>query len=190
MAKEDSVRWDQRYQEESRYNSFNRPRPFLVENAGFLPSCGLALDAAMGLGGNAAFLLERGLRVVGIDISEVAVRQAKERLPRLMAVQADLDLFCLPSSTFDLIVNFFFLERQLWPQYARALRPGGVLVFETMTQDMREIRPDIDPAYLLTPGELNQAFPELQTLVYREGWTENDRGHRRATAALVARKPA
>jgi SAM-dependent methyltransferase len=36
------------------------------------------LDIAMGLGGNAAFLLERGLRVVGLDISWVALQRAKQ----------------------------------------------------------------------------------------------------------------
>ena len=189
MPSADASRWDARYREDPRFNRFEKPRSFLVEQAHHLPANGLALDAAMGLGGNAAFLMERGLRVVGVDISGVGLRRAKSRLPALMAVQADLTRFPLPAGRFDVILNFYFLERSLWPQYLRALRPGGLLIFETLTRDMLTLQPEIDPAYLLAPGELRQAFPALQTLAYREGWAENEQGFRRAVASLSARLP-
>lgn len=189
MPVEDAERWDQRYREDDRYASFTRPRPFLIENAQYLPPGGLALDVAMGLGGNASFLLSRGLRVIGVDISSVAVRSARERLPGLFAVQADLTEFHFPAFAFDVILNFYYLQRDLWPLYERSLRTGGVLILETLAQEMRRIQPDIDPSYLLSPGELRTAFPGLETLVYREGWTESESGHPRAVASLVARKP-
>ncbi len=141
----------------------------------------------MGLGGNAAFLLEQGLRVVGVDVSEVAVFRAKQRMPGLMAVVADLNHFFLPEYTFDVILNFFYLQRELWPRYQRALRPGGLLFFETLTIDMLQIHPEIEPAYLLKPGELRQGFEEMEILVYEEVWEEEKSGHRRSVASLVAR---
>lgn len=189
MPAEDAQRWNARYREEERYATFEAPRPFLVEGAGYLPAQGLALDAAMGLGGNAGFLLERGLRVVGVDISEVAVRRARSRRPELMAVLADLTRFYLPPTTFDVILNFFYLQRDLWPSYVAALRPGGLLFIETLTEAMRHRQPDIDPQYLLAAGELEYAFPGLETLRYYEGWTEGSRGHPRPVARLLARKP-
>jgi tellurite methyltransferase len=184
----DADRWNTRYKTEKRH-SFKEPRPFLVENAHFLPDSGLAFDAAMGLGGNTAFLLERGLQVIGVDISEVAVQEAKQRLPGLMAAVADMTHFYLPPATFDVIINFFFLQRAVWPHYRRSLKPGGLLIIETLTIDMLEIQPDIDPVYLLEKGELKQTFNDLDILVYREGWTERPGGNRRATAALTARMP-
>jgi SAM-dependent methyltransferase len=75
-----------------------------------------------------------------------------------MAVQADLTRFSLPSRTFDIILNFYYLERNLWVDYCRWLKPGGILIVETLTQDMLAIQPDIDPAFLLKPGELLLAF--------------------------------
>ena len=64
---------------------------------------------------DAAFLLARGLNVVGVDLSEVATREAKLRWPDLQAVLADLSHFGLPVAAFDVIINFYFLDRKLWP---------------------------------------------------------------------------
>jgi len=187
MSNSDAARWNKRFREEVRYSSFEQPRPFLVENAAYLPITGLALDVAMGLGGNAGLMIERGLQVVGVDISGVAVQRAKERLPSLMAVQADLAQFYFPPATFDVILNFYYLQRDLWPQYLRALRPGGWLVFETLTQEFLTLQPEIDPEYLLAPGELGRAFPSLEIIVYHEGWSVGETGHARPVASLLAR---
>ena len=187
MSSQDAARWNQRYQNRDR-NAAPSPRAFLVEQADALPHHGRVLDVAMGLGGNAAFLLARGLQVVGLDISEVAVREAKSRWPDLQVVLADLSRFDLPVAAFDVIINFYFLDRNLWRIYRRALRPGGVLIVETLTRDMASIRPDIDPVYLLEPGELRAAFQDWNIVTYREGWRD-DEGWRRAVASLVARRP-
>jgi tellurite methyltransferase len=186
MPISDAHRWNQRYQQD-KFKTPGSPRPFLVQNAGYLPMRGLALDAAMGRGNNTEFLLERGLRVMGVDISVVAVSSAKARFPTLMALVADLTHFYIPQNTFDLIINFYYLQRDLLPVYQRALRPGGILVFESLTEKMLEQSPDIDPKYLLAPGELQGAFRNMQILVYREGWLLDDRGRSRAVASLVAR---
>lgn len=186
-AKLQAQRWNERYSQEYR-DSFIKPRPFLIQSAPYLPTEGLALDAAMGLGGNAEFLLQRGLRVIGVDLSSVAVRQAKARLPALMAVLADMGSFPLPQATFSVILNFYYLERSLFQLYPKALRPGGILIFETLTVEMQSLRPDIEPEYLLQSGELCQAFQSLEILHYSEGWQRLDTPHPRAVASLVARR--
>jgi SAM-dependent methyltransferase len=189
MPQNDALRWNARYLGDERYATYTQPRPFLVENDRYLPEGGLALDVAMGLGGNAGYLLKRGLRVVGVDISSIAVRQARARLPGLMAVVADLTCFSILQQTFDVILNFYYLQRDLWPQYREALRPGGVLFFETLTQDMLSLQPDTDPAYLLAQGELRQAFANWDILVYKEGWKESSGGRPQPVASMIARIP-
>jgi len=187
MPLTDAQRWNQRYLEDERFQKYIQPKSFLLDHAGLLPAQGIALDVAMGLGGNAAFLIERGLRVVGVDISDVGLRRAKARLPQLMAVRADLTHFSLPSRSFDLILNFYYLERSLWPEYRRWLRLGGLVIIETLLLEMQECQPHLDPAFLLEPGELMQAFSDLEILVYREGWETSAQGHPRAVASLIAR---
>ncbi len=188
MENKDADRWNSRYLKNERFANYTQPRPFLLQNAGYLPTAGLALDLAMGLGGNSAFLLARGLQVLGVDISSVAVHKAKQRLPALMAVIADLTRFYLPPQSFDVILNFYYLQRDLWPQYLTALRPGGVLFFQTLTQEMLRFQPDTDPVYLLMPGELLQAFADWEVITYREGWEESRSGSPHAVASLVAKK--
>lgn len=188
MTLNDAIRWDEKYQDE-RYNTYTKPRKILIDHAGYLPHQGVALDVAMGLGGNAAYLCERGLSVIGVDISNVAVRRAKNNFPNIMAVQADLSHFYLPFSHFDVILNFFYLQRNLMPTLVNALRPGGIILVETMTQDMLQIKPEIPFDLLLAPNELLDLFTHLDIISYHEGWTNSRDNHPRAVASLVARVP-
>lgn len=184
----DAIKWNDRYRHGVEA-AFEQPRSFLLESEKFLPRVGLALDVAMGLGGNARYLIEHGLRVMGFDISEVGVRRAKDRLPLLMAAVIDLERLELPADRFEAITNFYFLQRRLWPIYKQAIRSGGVLIMETLLIDTLQVRPDYNPDYLLQPDELRRAFADWDILVYREGWQSKDCEDARAVASLVARKP-
>ena len=191
--KEDAERyWDERYGQEEATPE-RGPAAFLVEHRHLLPSRGRALDVAMGTGRNALYLASLGYEVTGIDVSGVAVercrQEAARRSLRIEAVQADLESYGLPRAVYDVVINFYYLHRDMAPQLEEALRPSGVLVFESFTTEQRQFGwgPQNDE-FLLRPGELRTLFPELEALAYREGLVEGDKGTK-AVAGLVGRKP-
>jgi tellurite methyltransferase len=183
----DQARWNERYL--SHTGPRGRPRPWLVDHAALLPAPGRAVDGAMGLGGSAGWLVERGWRVLGADISDVAVRQAKARWPALWAVVADLEHFPLPPAAFELALNFYYLDRALWPAYRRALRPGGLFFMETFVRSPASEAAGLNPAHLLAPGELRAAFADWDVLDYREALRDPRADDARWVASLVARRP-
>ncbi len=193
MTGEDADRWNSRYLAEDLSIS-HQPSRLLIDHLDLLPRQGLALDLAMGLGHNAGVLLRHGLRVVGVDISWVAVRQAKLNFPGLMCAVVDLERFLIPVNIFDVIINTLYLQRSLWQPIVFGLKIGGIVLIECLTEDMLELHPEIDPSYLLKSGELRQTFTEpgisrnLELLSYSEGWKLSNAQHRRATACLVARR--
>jgi SAM-dependent methyltransferase len=84
-------------------------------------------------------------------------------------VREDLERTEIPERSYDLILCIQYLQRSLFRQMARALRPGGVLLFETYTRAQLEFAGGPrNPSYLLETGELRKAFPELCVLFYRE----------------------
>jgi tellurite methyltransferase len=188
----DRQRW------ESRYNNADlvygeEPSDFLAENEELLPRRGLALDVAAGEGRNAAFLAGRGLQVIALDISIRALARCRRRATTLAAsVEAavtDLNEFQVPADWFDLIINFNYLQRDLTPALVKGLRPGGMVVFETLTKEHLRWKPDFNPDYLLETGELLRLFSRLQTVKYRE-LTITLNGSKRSVASIMARKPA
>lgn len=162
----DAAKWNGRYQTEGDKWQKNRPRQLLLDYVDQLPQTGLALDAAAGVGVNGLFLAERGWHVVALDISEVGLRLAKETAVEkgLRMETAVFDLSAnpwLPADTFDVILNFRFLERGTFPVYQQALKPGGWLLFETFIRPYQEVS---DPDYFLEPGELQSAFSDFEML--------------------------
>ncbi len=190
--KEDVARfWDERYRTEEAVPE-RGASGFLVEHIGLLPAKGKALDVATGTGRNALYLASLGYEVTGIDISPVAVSrcraEAERRGLRIEAICADLESYVLPQEAFDVVLNFYYLQRELCPRLVEALRPGGVLVFETFTTEQRRFGwgPQQE-AFLLRPGELRELLPGLEVLVYREGVVEESERGPKAVAGLVGR---
>ncbi|UCH85921.1 MAG: methyltransferase domain-containing protein [Dehalococcoidia bacterium] len=184
--------WDERYRQGRTMP--DEPAGLLVENLPLLPKGGKALDIAMGTGRNALYLASLGFRVTGIDLSTVAVEKCRKKAERLglsvEALVADLERSPLPSNDYDLIVNFYYLQRSLAPQIVASLKPGGVLVFESFTVDQLQFGwGPKSSEHLLHPGELREMFPDLETLLYHEGTVQGDRGPK-AVASLIARKRA
>ena len=153
---------------------------------------GRVVDLAVGLGGNAFYLADRGATVLGIDISERAVRAlrrtARDRGLRLELVVADLDVFPLPENCFEAVLCFFYLNRRLFREIRKSLKPGGVLLMETFVTDPERSEKD-QPGYRLGERELLSAFGDWEILDYAEGRHEESPALHSATARICARRP-
>jgi tellurite methyltransferase len=198
--------WDARYREREACCAPVRPASILLEALPLLPR-GRALDIAAGAGANAVFLAENGWQVTAVDFSSTglafAERLAEERGvaclragkpganarlrppgPGVTLVCADLEKIHLPVASFDFVLCLRYLERSLFPQLVRALRRHGVLLYETYTlEQLRFLEGPHNPAHLLRPGELREAFPLLEILFCRE------LAAGMGIASLLARKP-
>ena len=148
-----------------------------------------ALDVAMGRGRHVLALARAGCRAFGVDQRLDAVRDAREEARAAgLAINvwvADLTAAPLPRSAFDLIVVTRYLQRDLFPTLRDALKPGGVLVYETFTVRQRERGSGpTSAAYLLEEGELAGYFSGFDVVFYEETLSPE------AVARLVARKPS
>lgn len=197
MTETDRERWNRRYSERYAERAYDfLPSRWLVEIEAHLKpphTEARALDLACGPGRNAVWLAERGWAVDAWDLSDVALsilvcereERAAHGFPLPIDVRdVDLDNAAIPPDSYDLVLTMLFLDRRLWPGMAVALRPDGLLAFETFVDLPGGRTSEVSPDHLLRPGELRAAFEALglETVLYDE---DGPRG----TARLLARRP-
>ena len=166
------------------------PTDWLTGHAALLPPAGEALDIACGAGRHALWLAQHGLRVTAVDRSEASIAAVAEaarqqELP-IDARVADLEQAdaTLGQTAYDVIVAVHYLHRPLFPAIITALRPHGLLIYETFTRAQARRGKPTNPAFLLEPGELRRLTAGLIVLDEREGEFGN-----RDIASIVCRKP-
>ncbi len=158
----------------------------LIENAHLLPTSDVkplnALDLACGRAGNSQLLSKLGFAVDAVDISSVVI----EGLENLVA-QGNLNIECilrdvestsndggLPDKKYDVIVVSYFLNRELFPQIKTALKPNGLLFYQTWSQlRVDEVGPN-NPNFRLASGELLELCDGLKPVLYRENGLEGE----------------
>ena len=165
------------------------PARWLVEHERLLPEHGRALDVACGRGRHAFWLATKGLDTVAIDRSQEAVAfvngEARRRALPVRAAVIDLegDDVALESAAYDVVVVVHYLHRRLFPALRAAVRPGGLLVYETFTSAQARRGKPTNPAFLLNPGELRELVSPLDVLAEREGEFEG-----KMLASVIARR--
>ncbi len=186
-------KWNTRYK-----NSASIPNAacVLIDNQHLLPIKGKALDLACGLGGNALLLAAHGLDTQAWDISDEALNKLQEKAraadieTKLKTQQRDVEAQPPEKNSFDIIVVSQFLYRPICAKLVEALRPGGLLFYQTFCLEKTSETGPSKAQFLLTSGELLQLFSELDLVAYRE---ERDCGDLsqgfRNQAYLIAKKP-
>ena len=184
------TKWNERYRDAT---GALQPARVLRENLHLLPASGHALDLACGLGGNAILLAQQGLDVTAWDSSDVAItalqETAQEQQLAIQAVVRDVETHPPGPEAFDVIVVSYFLERAIIPALIQALKPGGLIYYQTFTRQRVSERGPQRAAYRLADQELLQLFSGLQILFYREEGRVGDMQQGfRDEAMLVGRK--
>jgi len=165
----------------------------LSENLHLLPATGRALDLACGLGANALLLAQQGLDVDAWDIADVAIAALQDAaFRRQLSVQATVrDVEAQPPEpeTLDVIVVSHYLARDIIPALIQALKPDGLIYYQTFTRQRVSDRGPQRAQYRLAEQELLQLFSGLQVLFYREeGRTGDVHKGFRDEAMFIGRK--
>jgi 2-polyprenyl-3-methyl-5-hydroxy-6-metoxy-1,4-benzoquinol methylase len=167
----------------------HEPAKLLVDFVGLLPK-GKALDLAMGEGRNALYMASQGFDVEGVDKNEEAVKtclsSAKARGLKLIVRTVDLEKYQIHPVHYDLIICFYYLQRNLIPQIRRALKPGGMVMYETFLIDNHlQFGHPKHREYCFEHNELLNFFRDFRVLFYHEGMIEG----RTIAAQIIAQKP-
>lgn len=188
----DRERWNALWRE--RAGELESPAQFLVEHAHLLPAEGKALDIAGGAGRNAVWLARRGLDVTLVDVSDVAITRAEAKAAgvgvKLRARREDLDRPLELAPLYDLVVIVHYCNREQRDAYAQLLVEGGLLVHVQQTVVNLERHAKPSRRFLVEPGELAAWIETLgfETLVHREGWSDDGVHEAAVIARRVARK--
>lgn len=180
MSADDQMRWDAVYTDRpptGETPSF--PTDFEAGEILF-PTKGRALDIACGRGGASLWLARRGLQVRGVDVSKVAVEQARTSAAQCGLTEraqfdvVDLDHGLPPGPAVDVVICHRFRAPHLYRAMSERLAAGGVLAVSVLSEcDAAAGR------YRAAPGELLAAFDHLHVLSF---------GEARGIAWLIARK--
>ncbi|MUL83630.1 MULTISPECIES: bifunctional 2-polyprenyl-6-hydroxyphenol methylase/3-demethylubiquinol 3-O-methyltransferase UbiG [unclassified Mycolicibacterium] len=180
MSENDRIRWDAAYTGRESGAVPALPQAFRG-HADRFPVTGTALDVACGSGLGSMWLARRGLQVRGVDVSAVAITQARQLAAyhgvaeRCRFDVADLDRGLPAGPPVDVVLCHRFRDSGLYPALAARLRPGGLLAICVLSEV------GADPGRFRAPaGELEAAFAGLEMLAAHEGGGE---------AWLLARAP-
>jgi len=191
VSREDRQKWDERHGE--RADRTDEPGEFLKEWLSELPR-GKALDVACGRGRNALYLARENFQVDAIDISPVAIEQARtsalaEGL-RVNWIVHDLDTPYDFARDYDLILVMWYLDLPLIGRLCRCLAPGGLLLCEEHLATDRVVAGPRNPAFRVAPGELLQAVAGNDIRYYDESVGGDASGDLIARARLVVAGPS
>jgi SAM-dependent methyltransferase len=194
--------WNKRYANGD-YLYGTEPNLFLAEHCSLLS--GPVLSLSEGEGRNAVFLASRGLEVLGVDISMVALDKAKKlaksRGVEIRTIVADLATFEPEENHYGSVVSISAhlpstVRNKLYPLIERSLKPNGIIILEAYSENQlsRDTGGPKDADMLMTVDKLHREFPNFEPVLLREVEREVSEGEGHTGMAsvvqFIARKKA
>ena len=117
-------------------NKFNNE---LEKFVSLLPNQAHILDAGCGAGiPTAKFLVQHGIRVTGVDLSETMLNLARENVPKASFIKMDINDLQFDENTFHGIVSVYSLFHipkinhfSIFQKFFKILKPGGILLIKS-----------------------------------------------------------
>jgi SAM-dependent methyltransferase len=155
------------------HRSLAEPSPWIVRFAPEISAGGAVLDIACGHGRHARLFAARGCAVTAIDINSAALSELSTQ-DNVTTVNVDLEdgaPFALAGRTFDGVIVANYLWRPLFPDLIGAIKPGGVLIYDTFGLGNEKFGRPRNPDHLLVPGELLEIARQagLTVLAFEHG---------------------
>ena len=150
------------------------PSAWVCRFAQLVAAGGAVLDLACGQGRHARYLAALGYRVAAVDRDSAALATLAG-VAGVTTRCADLEGAPWPfaAGSFDGIVVTNYLHRPLVAGLLDALRPRGVLIYETFALGNEMLGRPSNPEFLLRPQELLQWVQgRMQVLAFEQGRVE------------------
>jgi SAM-dependent methyltransferase len=142
------------------------PSPWIVRFARLIRPGGRVLDLAAGSGRHARHLAGLGFAVTAVDRDTSGLRDFSGTT---MALDLEDGHPWTLGGDWDGIVVANYLHRPLLPAIAAGLGPEGIVIYETFAAGNERFGKPSNPDFLLRPGELLAAFPQLHVIAFEQG---------------------
>jgi len=141
---------------------------------------GNVLDLACGYGRNGLYLLQQGFKLSFLDKDHGALNSIAQQSPQSTLIHGDLESsnpYLIAPNSFDAILVFRYLHRPIMPMLVAALKPGGILVYETFTAQQSTIGRPKNPDFLLQDDELLKQFEQLNVHHHQQGFNHEQQSY-------------
>jgi SAM-dependent methyltransferase len=150
------------------------PSLWVQRFASLIPPHGRVLDVAAGSGRHARLLARMGYRVEAVDRDAKALA-ALDGVPSVTTRIADLEGESWPyaAESFEGVIATNYLHRPRFDSLIDALKPGGVLIYETFMVGNELFGRPANPEFLLQPDELlDRTRSRLIVVAFEQGRVE------------------
>ncbi|MFX0057922.1 MAG: class I SAM-dependent methyltransferase [Candidatus Heimdallarchaeota archaeon] len=121
------------------HRDLNKFNDLLERFVSLLPKRARVLDAGCGAGIPASkFLVKKGLKVTGIDISDTMLEMARKNVPNALFLKKDMKELDFDNNYFEGVISVYALfhipkEEHLFvfKKFYEVLKPGGILMINT-----------------------------------------------------------